>query len=144
MCEKLDDCPTCGECDQWVYDLQKCGNCGYGHFKSGVALIGAERLRHTTEEGWTPEHDDNCHDDGALSLAAAYYAAPVEIRCEFQKPCNCREAGCEHFYGLGWEWREAWPFDEPPKPKDRISDLVRAGALIAAEIDRLQRREFRA
>jgi hypothetical protein len=35
-----------------------------------------------------------------------------------------------------WQW---WPWSfEWWKPKDRIRNLVRAGALIAAEIDRLQ------
>ena len=33
-----------------------------------------------------------------------------------------------------WPWSDKWW-----KPKDKIRDLVRAGALIAAEIDRLQR-----
>lgn len=36
---------------------------------------------------------------------------------------------------LWWPWAVRWW-----KPKDPIRDLVRAGALIAAEIDRLQRK----
>ena len=31
-------------------------------------------------------------------------------------------------------WREGWDY----KPPSQLSDLIRAGALIAAEIDRLQ------
>jgi hypothetical protein len=35
---------------------------------------------------------------------------------------------------------ELWPFGDPiPFTRDRIRELVKAGALIAAEIDRLKR-----
>lgn len=82
---------------------------------TGVELIAAERERQVSSEGWTPEHDDG-HRDGALAHAAAVYASDrVDIA-------------------------DVWPWPgEAPKIKDEISNLVRAGALIAAEIDRLQR-----
>lgn len=78
-------------------------------------MITAERRRQFGE-GWTHDHDD-IHVDGALAHAAAVYASDrVDIP-------------------------DVWPWpDEPPKIKDEITNLVRAGALIAAEIDRLQRR----
>lgn len=82
----------------------------------GVELIAAERQRQIDVEGWTPEHDAQ-HTDGELALAAAVYAVPDHL-CGIQM--------------LLWPWAPEWY-----KPKDRIRDLVRAGALIAAEIDRL-------
>lgn len=82
---------------------------------NGVERIAAERERQVSAEGWSLEHDDQ-HVDGALAHAAAVYASDrVDIN-------------------------DVWPWpDEGPKIKDEISNLVRAGALIAAEIDRLQR-----
>lgn len=82
----------------------------------------AERQRQISAEGWTPEHDDS-HLDGQMASAAACYAM--------------RAAG----------WRgprdgplHQWPWDaEWWKPKDVRSNLVRAGALILAEIERLDR-----
>lgn len=83
---------------------------------SGIGLITTERQRQMTAEGWTPEHDD-AHDKRELVYAAIRYASPMPTF---------------HF----WPWEEAWwkPSDDP------IRNLVKAGALIAAEIDRLQRR----
>lgn len=85
----------------------------------GVAAIAAERKRQMEVEGWTPEHDDG-HDDGELAFAAASYALFAHLR---------RRVPPEF-----WPWDPQWW-----KPKDRRSNLVRAGALIAAEIDRLDR-----
>lgn len=83
----------------------------------GMSIIAAERRRQVESEGWTPEHDDE-HIAGELSTAAACYAQPAI------KP-------------HGW-----WPWDEEwwkPTPKMRVRELAKAGALIAAEIDRLIR-----
>lgn len=80
----------------------------------------AERTRQVRSEGWTVEHDDE-HSDGALALAAAAYAAgPVEYD--------------GHHTGA-----HLWPFEGKPKFKDRRRDLIRAGALILAELERLDR-----
>lgn len=97
---------------------------------NGIASIAAERQRQIEEEGWTSEHDD-AHEDGALAVAASLYA--------FQASSDAA-----HSHGLAlarrgscvwqWPWAADWW-----KPKDRRRDLVRAGALIAAEIDRLDR-----
>lgn len=107
---------------------------------NGIESIAAERARQIEQEGWTPEHDDQ-HTSGEIGLAAAYYAAPVEITCEFDKPTSGNSAGEDHVFHFT-EWRVAWPWDESwRKPKSRREDLVRAGALIAAEIDRLDRLE---
>lgn len=86
----------------------------------GAGLIAAERQRQVRSEGWTPDHDDEW-DDGELARAAVRYAM--------------EEVDREH-YGYSWPWAWEW---WKPSPKDRVRELVKAGALIAAEIDRLQR-----
>lgn len=93
---------------------------------TGCELIAEERQRQVDEEGWTSEHDDQ-HAGGQLAQAGACYAAWAE--------CVCIPEHCEPKVG-----QVVWPFGADQfKPKDRIRNLVRAGALIAAEIDRLQR-----
>lgn len=112
---------------------------------TGIELIAMERMRQVQQEGWTPEHDDE-HDDGSLALAAICYAAPIPI---FQ--CDKRE-GDEGNYVFVDPWPDSWdaswdkrPYDHhrgkriEPTPEERVRMLVKAGALIAAEIDRLQR-----
>lgn len=83
----------------------------------GAELIAAERLRQVTGEGWTPEHDAE-HTDGSMVRAAVCYASYGQ---KASAP-----------YPL-WPWADSWwkPSDDP------IKNLVRAGALIAAEIDRI-------
>jgi hypothetical protein len=89
--------------------------------QSGADLIAAERKRQVEEEGWTPEHDE-AHGRGELRSAAICYAA------------GSRMVGSTD----QWPWSRFWW-----KPRDVVSNLVKAGALIAAEIDRLQRAERR-
>ncbi len=111
---------------------------------TGAELIGAERKRQIEEEGWTPEHDDE-HNDESLVLVAICYAAPVPI---FQRE------GDEQYFAFVDPWPDSWdtkwdkrPFDHytgkplDPTIDERIRLLAKAGALIAAEIDRLQRRQ---
>jgi len=92
--------------------------------QSGCDLIVAERHRQITSEGWDESHDDS-HADGGLALAAAVYATP-----------SARRHYGWHGMPQGWPWDAHWF-----KPDTRIRELVKAGALIAAEIDRLQRLE---
>lgn len=98
--------------------------------QGGAALISAERIRQVQAEGWTPEHDDE-HKQNDLAIAAAVYALPHGLRESF--PWR---------YGTNTNlWRRLWPWDVhwfKPEPS-RVRELVKAGALIAAEIDRLQR-----
>lgn len=95
---------------------------------SGIERITAERQRHIEKEDWTSEHDDN-HIRGELSAAAACYADIAAIQ----------ESNMMRKYPDGkplrWPWEEKWwkPSDDP------IRNLEKAGALIAAEIDRLER-----
>jgi hypothetical protein len=95
--------------------------------KTGVELIAEERQRQIAVEGWTPEHD-NEHDMGEMIGAAITYSAhALGIVSEEEIP-NADTDGY-------WPWEDRW---WKPSP-DPIRNLVKAGALIAAEIDRLQR-----
>ncbi|SON54273.1 hypothetical protein HDIA_0732 [Hartmannibacter diazotrophicus] len=94
---------------------------------NGAESIAAERQRQINEEGWTPEHDDE-HTKGEIAKAAACYAWASATSTTF------REIG-EWWDGV--VLRRLWPWDRTWwKPTDRRRDLVKAGALIAAEIDR--------
>jgi hypothetical protein len=90
--------------------------------RGGVELIAAERQRQITSEGWSPEHDD-IHGSAALAKAAVCYALKSAL--------PCFDGG--HTPNM-WPWADGWK----PSP-DPIRNLVKAGALIAAEIDRIRR-----
>lgn len=97
---------------------------------SAIAHIENERRRQLSEEGWTPEHDDQ-HSDGSMLRAAVIYwqhAARPDIPLQFDLDGR----------PVGWSWERKWW-----KPKDRFRDLVRAGALCLAERDRLRRAHAR-
>ena len=94
----------------------------------------AERARQVDEEGFGTEHDDQVNAGGELAWASACYAVatgPVN-------PAACVIAGDNIPHAL-WPWAL-----HCFRPKDRRADLVRAGALIIAEIERLDRAEARA
>lgn len=101
---------------------------------TGTELIAEERKRQIAIEGWTPEHDD-AHVNGEMPAAASTYTLLVcdqvypEQYISFPMQCQRRK-------DAGWPWDEEW---WKPSP-DPIRNLVKAGALIAAEIDRLQRK----
>lgn len=90
-------------------------------FDNGADLIRDERLRQELEEAYTLEHDD-LHTESQLARAAVAY-----IR-QAISPNNVRP-------DTWWPWSpDSWNPSEDP-----IRNLVKAGALIAAEIDRRQR-----
>lgn len=97
----------------------------------------AERRRQVETEGWTAAHDDE-HGNGEMAQAAAVYAL-----CSAASPPNravMDEFG--QYNSVPFKIRNFWPWGENwLKPKDRRSDLVRAAALILAEIERLDRKE---
>lgn len=90
----------------------------------------AERARQIGEEGWTAEHDD-AHGDGEMAFAAACYAMQVALDCISRN--DLRQTVSRTIREL-WPWSLHWW-----KPKSRRADLVKAGALILAEIERLDR-----
>lgn len=81
----------------------------------------AERRRQQEVEGWAPEHDD-MHSAGELALGAAFYAANAFV------PAN------SSVVLYGWPWHPSWYKKTTPR-----RDLEKAGALIQAEIERLDR-----
>jgi len=91
--------------------------------KTGIELIAAERERQIKSEGWTLEHDDT-HVDREILQAALSYAM-----------CSMNDADYNDAATSEWPFNATWwkPSEDP------IRNLTKAGALIAAEIDRLQR-----
>lgn len=89
---------------------------------TGAELIAAERQRQIDAEGYSPAHDD---DLAACDLTLAGIAYAVDSL----EPHPIRR------HDAYWDW---WPWGaEAWKPTgDRVADLTKAGALIAAEIDR--------
>jgi len=111
---------------------------------TGAELIAAERRRQFDSDGYTPEHD-RLHNDDSLARAAATYALPARSR-DYRQLLDGSGAVPMH-----WPWgvaawkptRREWNQTKSEGYLDveavhcRIRDLVKAGALIAAEIDRL-------
>ena len=90
----------------------------------------AERQRQMAVEGWTPEGDDD-HTDGELPRAASCYALMSwREECLSDGEYTASQKAIPHH----WPWDPAWW-----KPTDPRRDLVKAGALILAEIERLDR-----
>jgi len=90
--------------------------------KTGTQLIAEERQRQIEVIGRTPERD-SVYKANQLIMASVAYALNA---AGFTSPMPPNE----------WPWHENYW-----KPSTKIRDLVKAGALIAAEIDRLQREE---
>jgi hypothetical protein len=91
-----------------------------------IREIAAERARQVSEEGWTVEHDDQ-HTGEELARAAACYACPPAYR-------NLPFTDGDNVLDRVWPWDKKWW-----KPANRIRNLIKAGALIVAEIERLRR-----
>lgn len=89
-----------------------------------AADVLAERKRQIEAEGWAPEHDDS-HNDCQLAAAAACYAVCAD------------ETHLRRFTYDGvrvWPWSLGWW-----KPSSYRRNLVKAAALLLAEIERLDR-----
>ena len=102
--------------------------------KSGIDLIAEERQRQIDVEGYTKQHDSQ-HQASEFIYAAIAYAEAAKVGI------NCQEMGndntCEIMRRKLEKGRD-YPFGWDFKPTTDIRDLVKAGALIAATIDRLQ------
>jgi len=91
---------------------------------TGIALISAEQKR-ARAMGFTLEKDLD-QEENILAYAGACYAIaptlPEQYRSGYRSP------------GLAWTLEpEKWK----PHSEDRIHELVKAGALIASELDRI-------
>ena len=84
----------------------------------------AERKRQVEKEGWHPDQDDD-YGDGQLSMAAAMYAMQGNTP-NYGPPAD-------------WPWESNWW-----KPTTDRRNLVKAGALILADIERLDRAQVAA
>lgn len=88
---------------------------------AALRLIADERKRQVEAEGFTPETDDRDNADLELAYGAAAYAASA-----------AGDADASLFWPSGWN---PYLF----KPTGDVRDLVRAGALIVAELERRAR-----
>lgn len=103
-----------------------------------ILEIARERERQVNGEGWALDHDDK-HVDGAIARAAASYAYYAGI------PSVTRQVDTYPYNGKvcptdvvvirrAWPW--SWTWWKPTTPR---RDLIKAAALIVAEIERLDR-----
>jgi hypothetical protein len=100
---------------------------------NGIERIAAERKRQIEKEGFMAEHD-NQWTERELALAAVCYTFWYALEPDMNDE--------EERSGLLGRINKLWPFDLSwwkPAPENRIRELEKAGALIAAEIDRMQR-----
>lgn len=90
--------------------------------------IAQERQRQINDEGWTEAHDEQWF-DGELATAASCYAdpdPPMRTETKYRKE--------PIYFPMRWPWGISWW-----KPTTRRRDLIKAAALIVAEIERLDR-----
>ncbi|MFP8739184.1 MULTISPECIES: ead/Ea22-like family protein [Enterobacter cloacae complex] len=88
-------------------------------FNPALLDVISERQRQRAVEGWTSEHDD-AYQNSELADAAACYAINAHNQ-GFSTPAH-------------WPWAPDWWKQSGPR-----RDLVKAGALILAEIERIDR-----
>lgn len=88
-------------------------------FSPAILDVISERQRQRSVEGWTTEHDD-AYQNNELADAAACYAIHANNQ-GFSTPAH-------------WPWDPEWW-----KQSGARRDLVKAGALILAEIERIDR-----
>lgn len=84
----------------------------------GHELIERERKRQIDQEGFDSQHDDAYHDSELEMAASCYLDHAID---------PVATAGC----APSWPWDAAWF-----RPRNELDALVKAGALIAAAIDR--------
>lgn len=99
--------------------------------KTGIEIIKEERERQVSNEGWTSAHDD-AHENGEMSDMAACFAAGRNIYELVERS------------DYVFLYKELFPFDSKWDKRgkhNRLRELAKAGALIAAEIDRILRIE---
>ncbi len=97
--------------------------------KTGIELIANERKRQIEIEGYTTKHDKQ-YENEELANAAACYAMSIRHRTKYQS----LNVETKRWFPRWFPWHDKhWK----PTPEDRVRELIKAGALISAEIDRL-------
>ena len=86
----------------------------------------AERVRQKEAEGWDAAHDD-AHEAGELATAGAAYAKQARLHLEGDFAAVDKLMYLPNW----WPWDSVWW-----KPTDFRRDLVKACALILAEIEK--------
>jgi len=112
----------------------------------GAERIAKERARQISEENYDEWHDDE-HDGAEIAMAAACYAASAAS----SRIYVMKEFAAGVTFDDPWPWDDCYdkrPYDgnvlrEPVSDAQRIRMLEKAGALVAAEIDRLLRKPSR-
>lgn len=109
--------------------------------KTGAELIVEERQKQI-DKGYDVNHDMH-HDFRELVEAARTYIGAAFLTAESKEIGNSDEAAISwHEYNEPLEWKYlklGWPWEEESfKPTTPLQDLIKAGALIAAAIDRLE------
>lgn len=105
--------------------------------KTGIELISEERKRQIEVKGWSNLNDDQYVSNELIDGASCHL--------DHAKESNWCADHCSDWPNTTrrlsppgkWPWARNW---WKPNTSDPIRDLVKAGALIAAEIDRLQRK----
>lgn len=110
--------------------------------KKGIELIAEERQRQIDVEGYNAQHDSQ-HDFRELVQAARTYIDAAILTTKSKEMGNSDEASISwHKYNEPFEWKYlklGWPWKEDSfKPTTPLRDIIKAGALIAAAIDRLE------
>ncbi|MEC6339001.1 hypothetical protein VXT26_08620 [Pseudomonas aeruginosa] len=124
LCSKFCNCEPVGEtnvveccCDEYAEEFKLIAAAPGTEVPQAWLDVQAERRRQITAEGWTPYHDD--------------------LYCAAELP---RAAAAYILSGANDEAPAIWPFVAKWwKPRDARANYVRAGALILAEIERLDR-----
>jgi hypothetical protein len=116
-----------------------CPWCGTRYEKpaqSGVTLIQQERQRQIEVKGYDAARDDK-YMGQELALAAAAFALPKDAAGQ----CIIGPEGWEPLDAVEYIWPSDWDWVHFNTRGARITELAKAGALIAAEIDRRLRAE---
>lgn len=95
--------------------------------KTGIELIAEERHEQIEKHGFTLEHDLDCENNGGLANSALYLLLNY-----------CGYENNEWAFPTNWDKKWIEKFNN----KGDVESLYIAGALIAAEIDRLQSNNF--
>jgi hypothetical protein len=117
--KKMSDSSSCGKAIPVYLGVPPVQTADVRAMTDAARDVLAERARHGGEEGFTLAHDDQ-HTDGSLAVAGACYAL-VDARDTI---------------GGAWPWDFRWW-----KPTTPRRNLVKACALILAEIERLDRKD---
>lgn len=112
------------------------------HVTDAARDVLAERLRQVEKEGWTTKHDDE-HYTGEIAYAAICYLTNAAVTAKMfglgiLTYAECVERGASIPKPEVWPWETEWW-----KPSGQRRDLVKAAALIIAEIDRIDRAAIR-